>query len=92
MLLMNRCVDRRLGGVRGRDRVATTVRVFAQGVLLGSILLNEDNHVLRRTPDVPRDVVLKVLVQFTRCEEQDGRVLGRNGDVYAWRVRGERER
>ena len=87
MLLLEKRVDRRLGGVSGRDRVATTIRVHSQGLLLGSILLNEDNRVLRRTPDVPREVVLKVLVQFVRCEELAGRVNGRDGAVYTWRVR-----
>jgi hypothetical protein len=91
MLLTERRVERRLGGVSGRERVATTIRVFANGMLLGSVLLNEDNRVLRRTPDVPREVVLKVLVQFTRCEEVDGHVTSRHGEVYRWRVRGERE-
>jgi len=91
MLLTSQCVGQRYGVTSPRGRVTTTIRIFTSGFLLGSILLNEDNRVLRRTPDVPREVVMKVLVQFTRCGETAGRVTDRDGELYSWRLRGEHE-
>ena len=72
--------------------VATVVRVYRLRKLVGSILLNEAGRLLHCTPDLKedgrRDVVVKVLFQVTRCDEESGTVPGRDGRLYSWRVVG----
>ena len=67
-------------------QVATVIRVFRRQTLIGSLLLNEAGRLRRRTPDVPSEVVLKVMVQHNRCDESDGAVTARDGTLYCWRV------
>ena len=69
--------------------VATVIRVYRLRKLIGSILLNEAGRLLRRTPDLKDDVVLKVLFQVSRCDEVGGVVPGRDGHAYNWRVVGD---
>jgi hypothetical protein len=69
--------------------VATVIRVYRTGKLLGSILLNEAGRTLHCTPDLKRaarDVIVKVLFQVGRCDEVAGSVPGRDGRLYSWRV------
>jgi hypothetical protein len=81
--------ERRVKG--GKRNTTTTVRVFKVGrgpVLLGAILLNAEGRTLRCTPDLPADVILKVLFRFTRRDEGSGELQGRDGALYAWQVLG----
>jgi hypothetical protein len=70
------------------DRVvATVIRVYRLRKLVGSILLNGAGRTLRRTPDLRDDVVLKVLCQVVRCNEESGTLLSRDGRLYSWIAR-----
>jgi hypothetical protein len=82
-------------GAMPRGRVATTIRFFRVGystVLVGAMLLTAQARTIRCTPDVPPDVVLKVLFRFTRRDELLGEVVSsRDGAVYTWHVLGAEE-
>jgi hypothetical protein len=67
----------------------TIVEVSKAGAWVGDIFVSDDERVLKRGPEVPRDVVLKVLVAMTRRDETAGAVRGRDGQSYAWQVVGE---
>ncbi len=67
----------------------TVVEVTRAGAWVGDIDLSDDGRVLKRGADVPRDVVLKVLVAMTRRDETAGAVRGRDGQSYTWQVVGE---
>jgi hypothetical protein len=67
----------------------TVVEVTKAGAWVGDIDLSDDGRVLKRGADVPRDVVLKVLVAMTRRDETAGAVRGRDGQAYSWQVVGE---
>ena len=67
----------------------TVVEVTRAGAWVGDIDLSDDGRVLKRGADVPRDVVLKVLVAMTRRDETAGAVRGRDGQSYAWQAVGE---
>jgi hypothetical protein len=66
----------------------TIVEVFKDKAWLGDIFISDDERVLKRGPEVPRDVVLKVLVAMTRQDETAGAVRGRDGQAYTWQVVG----
>jgi hypothetical protein len=67
----------------------TIVEVHKAGAWVGDIFLSDDGRVLKRGADVPRDVVLKVLVAMTRRDETAGAARGRDGQPYTWQVVGE---
>ncbi len=66
------------------------VRVGTATEFVGEIELEEidGRWVVRRHARriLPRDVVLKVLVQFSRHEETFGKLIGRDGRAYFWHV------
>ena len=66
----------------------TIVEVNKAGAWVGDIFLSDDERVLKRGPEVPRDVVLKVLVAMTHHDEVGGAVRGRDGQGYTWQVLG----
>ena len=66
----------------------TVVEVNRAGAWVGDIFLSEDERVLKRGPEVPRDVVLKVLVAMTHHDEVGGAVRGRDGQDYTWEALG----
>ena len=51
-------------------------------------MLNNAKRTVHCTPDVPADVVLKVLTRFCKRDEVRGEVPGRDGLSYAWHVLG----
>jgi hypothetical protein len=69
----------------------TTITVRRSGSLVGAMLLNAAGRTQHCTPDIPADVVLKVLVRFTRGGEVGGEVRGRDGATYVWCVLGREE-
>jgi hypothetical protein len=69
--------------------LVTIVEVSKAGAWVGDIFLSDDERVLKRGPEVPRDVVLKVLVAMTRRDETAGAVRGRDGQTCTWQVVGE---
>ena len=58
-------------------RVQTVLRVSEGERYLGDVLLDGSNRVWRRADTIPADVVLKVLVGYSRQGETCGRVVGR---------------
>src|SRR4051794_38918390 len=76
-------------------RVATTIRFFRVGystVLVGAMLLDAQGRTIRCTPDVPQDVILKVLSRFPRRDELRGGVVSsRDRAAYVWHVLGAEE-
>jgi hypothetical protein len=75
-----------------RSRVTTTVRFFKVGhgpALAGAMVLDGEGRTVHCTPDVPADVILKVLFRFTRRDETHGEVASsKDGIIYAWQVLG----
>jgi hypothetical protein len=67
----------------------TVVEVNRAGAWVGDIFLSDDERVLKRGPEVPCDVVLKVLVAMTHHDETSGAVRGRDGQNYTWKALGE---
>ena len=86
------CKPRSGSGAAMRGRVATTIRLFKVGfgpVLVGAMLLSAGGRTIHCTPDIPADVILKVLFRFTRRDEVRGEVISsKDGAVYAWHVLG----
>ena len=68
--------------------VTITVEVNRAGKWVGDIFVSDDERVLKRGPEVPRDVVLKVLVAMTHHDEVGGAVRGRDGQDYTWEALG----
>ena len=66
----------------------TIVEVNRAGKWVGDIFVSDDERVLKRGPEVPRDVVLKVLVAMTHHDEVGGAVRGRDGQDYTWEALG----
>jgi hypothetical protein len=71
---------------RKRDGLLLALRVSRQGELVGTVLLNAAGRTVRCTPDLPADVILKVLARYTKRDELAGQIAGRDGEAYAWRV------
>jgi hypothetical protein len=66
-------------------KVQTVLRVSEEGRYAGDILLGGDNRVWRHARTVPADVVLRVLLSFTRGEEVCGQLVRRSdGRTYHW--------
>ncbi|MFO0926395.1 MAG: hypothetical protein U0736_05060 [Gemmataceae bacterium] len=52
---------------------------------VGDVLLDERRRLWRRADTIPADVVLKVLIAFTRHGEVCGRLVGlTDGRAYLW--------
>jgi hypothetical protein len=77
------------GGAAVAERTGTTVRVGTAAGFVGEVLLDEAERVRQHARNIPRDVVLKVLVQYTRRNETCGKLTGRDGRAYFWHVAGE---
>jgi hypothetical protein len=66
---------------------ASTVLQVSRGkVFLGEIVLDEHDRVRRADHEIPRDVVLKALVEYVRGEGWSGTIRGRDGKRYGWRL------
>jgi hypothetical protein len=66
-------------------KVATVLRVAAGEQYIGDILLDSRNRVWRRAEPLPTDVVLKILLAYSRRGESFGQVTGRQtGQVFTW--------
>src|SRR4051794_23383281 len=84
-MLIERPATRPVAG----KRVQTVLRVSEGERYLGDVLLDGGNRVWRRADTIPPDVVLKILVGYSRQGEACGRVVGRgDGRVYLWFVVG----
>jgi len=63
----------------------TTLRVAEGTRFLGEVLLDGSDRVWRHARNIPKDVVLKVLVAYTRQCQNFGKVTGRkDGRDYYW--------
>ena len=68
------------------------LRISQGGCVVGDVLLDGLERVLRRDAAIPRDVVLKALVLYTRRNVLLGEVVSReDGRTYAWDVLDEDE-
>jgi hypothetical protein len=66
-------------------KVTTVLRVAAGEQYIGDILLDGRNRVWRRADPLPTDVVLKILLAYSRRGESFGQVSGRrDGQLYSW--------
>jgi hypothetical protein len=78
----------RPASVAGRE----ILRISQGGCAVGDVLLDGLERVLRRDAAIPRDVVLKALVLYTRRHVLIGEVVSReDGRTYAWDVLDEDE-
>jgi hypothetical protein len=82
-------------GTRGRGKswVGTTIRVGSSSnggaEFVGQILLDTRDRVRRHADSIPSDIVLKILIEYTRHGEQCGKLVGRkDGRLYYWHVVG----
>ena len=67
--------------------VSEILRITEGDFVVGDVLLDDVERVLERGAGVPRDVVLKALVLYTRRNILIGEVVSReNGRTYAWDV------
>jgi hypothetical protein len=63
------------------------IRISEEGFPIGDVLLDGLERVLKHDGRIPRDVVLKALVLYTRCGQLVGEAASReNGRTYAWDV------
>jgi hypothetical protein len=70
-------------------RVQTVLRVSEEGRYAGDILLDGAGRVWRHAKTIPADVVLRVLLSFTRQGEVCGQLVRRSdGQTYHWFVVG----
>lgn len=77
------------GRVRVHPRGQTVLRVSEGGRFVGDILLDGGRRLRRRADTIPSDIVLKVLIGYTRQEEVCGRLIGLNdGRTYLWHAVG----
>jgi hypothetical protein len=68
------------------------MRITEAGRLVGRVLLDGLERVLRRDRRIPRDVALKALVLYSRRCQLAGEVVSReDGRTYAWDVLDEDE-
>jgi hypothetical protein len=66
-------------------KVHRVIRVAAGEQYIGDILLDGRHRVWRRADPLPADVVLKILLAFSRRSESCGQVVGlRDGQIYSW--------
>jgi hypothetical protein len=66
-------------------KVSTVIRVAAGEQYVGDLLLDARHRVWRRAEPLPADVVLKILLAFSRRGETCGQVVGlRDGQIYSW--------
>ena len=66
-------------------KVSTVIRVAAGEQYVGDILLDRRHRVWRRAEPLPADVVLKILLAYSRRGETCGQVVGlRDGQIYSW--------
>jgi hypothetical protein len=79
---------RRRPAPRAVTVAGTIIRVFLGRELVGELILSAGERLLRRDPDIPRDVALKALVLHTRRQEVFGTLPGRDHKVYTWQVVG----
>jgi hypothetical protein len=85
---MNVTLSEAKAGSRTWRRLGTTICVYRAGSLVGAILLNEAGRTKHCTPDIPADVILKILFRFSKRDELRGEAAGRDGGLYRWCVRG----
>ncbi|HVS35895.1 MAG TPA: hypothetical protein VMS17_09955 [Gemmataceae bacterium] len=77
---------------RPRPLVREILRISEDDFVVGDVLLDELERVLKRGAAVPRDVALKALVLYTRRNILIGEVVSReNGRTYSWDVLDEDE-
>src|ERR1700722_10946362 len=77
---------------RTRPVVSEILRISEGDFVVGDVLLDGLERVLRCDAGVPRDVVLKALVLYTRRNILIGEVVSStNGRTYAWDVLDEDE-
>jgi hypothetical protein len=75
--------------VRTVKRVQTVLRVSEGERYVGDILLDGQQRVWRRANTIPPDVVLKVLMGFTRQGETCGKVFARGDNrAFLWHLVG----
>ena len=88
-LMLERAVTRGTGARRRAPAESgmMTLRVAEGTRFLGEVLLDECDRVWRHARNIPKDVVLKVLVAYTRQSQTYGKVSGRkDGRDYYWLV------
>ena len=79
---------RRRPAPRAATVAGTIIQVFRGRELVGEMILSAEERLLRRDPDVPKDIVLKALVLHTKRDELFGTLQGRDHKVYTWQVVG----
>jgi hypothetical protein len=63
---------------------STILHVTRGKVFLGEIILDKHDRVRHADRGIPKDVVLKALLQYTRGDELSGTIPGRDGKSYGW--------
>ncbi|MBY0231741.1 MAG: hypothetical protein K2W96_20840 [Gemmataceae bacterium] len=67
-----------------KKKVAAVLRVSSGSWYAGDILIDRKGRVHHASDVVPRDVVLKALMAFTRGRRAAEVVSSENGESYAW--------
>jgi hypothetical protein len=67
---------------------STIIHVARGKVFVGEIILDAQDRVRHADRGIPRDVVLKTLVTYTRTDDVSGPLLGANGKSYRWQLIG----
>ena len=80
---------RRPGMGQSRQTGTNTILHVTRGkVFLGEIILDGKDRVRQADHGIPRDVVLKALVLYTRGNDLTGSIDGRDGKSYRWQFIG----
>jgi hypothetical protein len=66
----------------------TILHVTRGKVFLGEIILDDRDRVRQADRGIPKDVVLKALVLYTRGDDLAGAIAGRDGKSYRWQFIG----
>jgi hypothetical protein len=74
----------RLSAAPTTTSTSTILHVTRGKVFLGEIILDKHDCVRHADRGIPKDVVLKTLVQYTCGDELSGSTLGRDGKSYGW--------
>lgn len=89
MSMTSGTIERGAERTRGQTRSQTVLRVSESGRYVGDVLLDGRKRLWRRADTIPADVVLKLLIAFTRHGEVCGQLVGlSDGRPYLWHVVG----
>jgi hypothetical protein len=78
---------RRPGMGQARQTTTSTILHVTRGkVFLGEIIMDGRDRVRHADQRIPKDVVLKALVQYTHGDDLAGAIAGRDGKRYGWQL------